>query len=54
MQRYPLWKGVLLAAILVAAVLFSLPNVYGESPALQLSRRDRGSFDAASAASIRD
>jgi len=53
-QRYPLWKGVLLAAILVAAVLFSLPNVYGESPALQLSRRDRGSFDAASAASIRD
>ena len=54
MQRYPLWKGVLLAAILVAAVLFALPNVYGESPALQLSRRDRGSFDAASAASIRD
>jgi len=53
-QRYPLWKGVLLAAILVAAVLFALPNVYGESPALQLSRRDRGSFDAASAASIRD
>ena len=54
MQRYPLWKGVLLAAILVAAVLFALPNVYGESPALQLSRRDRGSFDASSAASIRD
>jgi preprotein translocase subunit SecD len=53
-QRYPLWKGVLLAAILVAAVLFALPNVYGESPALQLSRRDRGSFDASSAASIRD
>ena len=54
MQRYPLWKGVLLAAIMVAAVLFALPNVYGESPALQLSRRDRGTFDAASAASIRD
>jgi preprotein translocase subunit SecD len=53
-QRYPLWKGVLLAAILVAAVLLALPNVYGESPALQLSRRDRGAFDAAAAASIRD
>lgn len=52
MQRYPVWKGVLLAAILVAAVLLALPNFYGESPALQLSRRDRGAFDEATTASI--
>jgi preprotein translocase subunit SecD len=51
-QRYPVWKGVLLAAILVAAVLLALPNFYGESPALQLSRRDRGAFDEATTASI--
>jgi preprotein translocase subunit SecD len=51
-QRYPLWKGVLLAAIMVAAVLLALPNFYGESPALQLSRRDRGAFDDAAAAQI--
>ena len=47
MQRYPLWKGVLLAAIMVAALLLALPNWYGESPALQLSRRDRAEFDPA-------
>ena len=47
MQRYPLWKGVLLAAIMVAAILLALPNWYGESPALQLSRRDRAAFDSA-------
>jgi UDP-N-acetyl-D-glucosamine dehydrogenase len=35
-QRYPLWKGVLLTAILVAAILLALPNWYGESPALQI------------------
>ena len=52
MQRYPLWKGILLAAILVAAVLLALPNWFGESPALQLSRRDRAEFDAAAAAVI--
>ena len=52
MQRYPLWKGVLLAAVMVAAVLFALPNWYGESPALQLSRRDRAEFDAATVAEI--
>ncbi len=52
MQRYPLWKGVLLAAIMVVTVLFALPNWYGESPALQLSRRDRGAFDQATVSEI--
>jgi len=44
MQRYPFWKGAGLAAIMLLALLLALPNVYGESPALQLSRRDRGAF----------
>jgi preprotein translocase subunit SecD len=48
MQRYPSWKGAVLAAMLLIGMLLALPNVYGESPALQLSRRDRGAFDAAS------
>ena len=52
MQRYPLWKGALLAALMVAAILLALPNLYGESPALQLSRRDRGAFDAAATTPI--
>jgi preprotein translocase subunit SecD len=51
-QRYPLWKGALLAAIMVAAVLLALPNWYGESPALQLSRRDRAEFDPATVTEI--
>ncbi len=54
MQRYPLWKGALLAALMVAAILFALPNWYGESPALQLSRRDRGAFDSAAATAVGD
>ncbi|HEY8265334.1 MAG TPA: protein translocase subunit SecD [Steroidobacteraceae bacterium] len=52
MQRYPLWKGVLLTAIMVAAILLALPNWYGESPALQMSRRDRAAFDSATTAEI--
>jgi preprotein translocase subunit SecD len=42
----------MLAAILVAALLLALPNWYGETPALQLSRRDRGSFDDATEVDI--
>ncbi|MGH8136465.1 MAG: protein translocase subunit SecD, partial [Steroidobacteraceae bacterium] len=42
------WKGTALVAVLLVAGLLALPNVYGESEALQLSRRDRALFDAAS------
>ena len=52
MQRYPFWKGALLAALLLAGLLFALPNYYGESPALQLSSRDRAAFDASSVSEI--
>ena len=47
MQRYPFWKGALLSAMLLTAILLALPNYYGESPALQLSSRDRAAFDTA-------
>jgi len=40
----------LLATLLLAGILVALPNFYGESPALQLSSRDRAAFDAASIA----
>ncbi|MFZ2507260.1 MAG: protein translocase subunit SecD [Steroidobacteraceae bacterium] len=45
--KYSFWKGAALVAVLLVAALLALPNVYGESEALQLSRRDRAVFDAA-------
>ncbi|BCL74758.1 protein translocase subunit SecD [Jeongeupia sp. HS-3] len=37
MNRYPLWKFILIAVALVAAFLYTLPNFFGESPAVQIS-----------------
>ncbi len=37
MNRYSLWKYILMAVTLVAALLYTLPNFYGESPAVQIS-----------------
>ncbi|MBE7420561.1 MAG: protein translocase subunit SecD [Ideonella sp.] len=37
MNRYPLWKYVMLALALVIGVLYTLPNFYGEAPAVQVS-----------------
>ena len=36
-NRYPLWKHLLIAAVLAAGVAFALPNVFGEDPAVQIS-----------------
>lgn len=37
MNRYPLWKYLLLLVALGLAVIYGLPNLYGDDPALQVS-----------------
>ena len=37
MNRYPVWKYVVILIALVVAVLYALPNFFGESPAVQVS-----------------
>jgi preprotein translocase subunit SecD len=37
MNRYPLWKYILIAFVVVIATLYTLPNFFGEAPAVQVS-----------------
>ncbi|HWU98808.1 MAG TPA: protein translocase subunit SecD [Oxalicibacterium sp.] len=37
MNRYPLWKYITIAVALVLGVLYTIPNFFGESPAVQIS-----------------
>jgi preprotein translocase subunit SecD len=37
LNQYPLWKYLLLLAVLLTATFFALPNLYGEDPAIQIS-----------------
>jgi preprotein translocase subunit SecD len=39
MNRYPIWKYVIIVAALVLGFLYTLPNFYGESPAVQVSNK---------------
>jgi len=39
MNRYPRWKYVLIGAVLAIGVLYALPNLYGEAPAIQISAK---------------
>jgi preprotein translocase subunit SecD len=37
MNRYPLWKYVVIGVALVIGFVYTLPNLFGESPAVQVS-----------------
>jgi len=37
MNRYPLWKYVLIFIVLLFSIVYTIPNFFGESPALQIS-----------------
>ena len=37
MNRYPLWKYLIIAVALVISALYATPNLFGESPAVQVS-----------------
>ena len=37
MNRFPAWKYVLIGLVVLAGALYTVPNFYGESPAVQVS-----------------
>lgn len=37
MNRYPLWKNILISLVLLWGLIYTLPNFYGEVPAVQIS-----------------
>jgi len=37
MNRYPVWKYVLIVLVLLLGALYTIPNFFGESPAVQIS-----------------
>jgi preprotein translocase subunit SecD len=52
MHTYPAWRLWLVAVVMALALVLALPNVFGEAPALQLSRNDRSAFTEQGAASV--
>ena len=40
MNRYPLWKNLLVLIAVVGGGLIALPNIYGDDPSVLISRKD--------------
>ena len=52
MLEYARWKYILIAAVLLVALIFALPNVFGSAPALQLAHKDHTPITAAETTSV--
>ena len=37
MNRYPLWKNITVLSAVVLGLIYTLPNFFGEAPAVQVS-----------------
>ena len=46
MNKYPLWKYLLVAFAVLAGLIYALPNLYGEYPAIQISPTRTTKVDA--------
>ena len=53
MNRYPLWKNLLVFGLIVVATIVALPNVFGDDEAVQISRTDGVALDAAALEQVR-
>lgn len=46
-NRYPLWKYILIVVVIVAAFIYASPNLYGEYPAVQIMGTNSHTVDDA-------
>ncbi|HEY0719848.1 MAG TPA: protein translocase subunit SecD [Gammaproteobacteria bacterium] len=46
-NRYPLWKNLLVVAVVALGIIYALPNLFGDDPAVQISASRGGTVDAA-------
>jgi len=53
MNRYPLWKNLLVFGILLVSTIVALPNAFPIDPSLQISRTDGVAVDEATLAQVR-
>jgi len=53
MNRFPLWKNLLVLLLVLGGALLALPNIYGDDPALQITREDGSPMSELTVSGIR-
>ncbi|MGA7964811.1 MAG: protein translocase subunit SecD [Gammaproteobacteria bacterium] len=45
MNRYPLWKNLLVIAIVLLGLIFAMPSIFGDAPAVQIAPINSATFN---------
>ena len=55
MNRYPMWKNILVAVMILIGLIYTIPNFFGESPAVQITpAKSTGKLDSALLGKVED
>ncbi|PAR66884.1 protein translocase subunit SecD [Vibrio cholerae] len=54
LNRYPLWKYLMVMLTIAVAALYALPNIYGEDPAIQITGARGASVDMSTLDAVAD
>jgi preprotein translocase subunit SecD len=52
LNRFPLWKNVLILGVLALSIIYALPNFFGEDPSIQLSANRASKLDASTVTQV--
>jgi len=53
MNRYPLWKNLLVGIVVLIGLIYALPNIFDQDPALEISGSRRAEVDTATESRVR-
>ncbi len=54
MNRYPLWKNLLVVFVVLIGMIYSMPNIFSQDPAMEISGTRRAEVDISTEAKVRD
>ncbi|MCB1751872.1 MAG: protein translocase subunit SecD [Gammaproteobacteria bacterium] len=54
MNRYPLWKNILVGIVVLVSLIYALPNIFAQDPALEITGSRRAELDSATEMKVRD
>jgi preprotein translocase subunit SecD len=52
-NHYPMWKNILLIILLLIGIIYAVPNVFGDDPAVQVSATNTASVDVATTEQVK-
>ena len=52
-NRFPIWKNLLVVTVIVIGIFFSLPNLYGQDPSIQISAQRKATLNESTLESVK-